>query len=285
MADDAIGESVLIRFDGLDAEKHELEMSALADSLRGLSRIIGVCGNFAATQRYVQHKDAMAVRVVARAPEAHCFEMWAAVQWAAQNPLISTTVGGLFVTLVTYVFKRAAGQREEMRHLKAALDTAIKELGSRDQSTVDRLLDTVDKMADALRPSAKQAVTPIGASASSLTIGSSVDPSRRLVLGIAEKNAITSETPAEVDVERDYTVLITELDMETGACRVAFPDDLENRIGGTITDPSVRLPNNAYALSMAAVTPLMVRAKATLKDGNIDKLFISDAPSGASASG
>jgi hypothetical protein len=64
-------------------------MSALADSLKGFSRIIGVAGNFAATQRYVQHKDAFAVRVVARPPEAHCFEMIAWVRWASENPLIS----------------------------------------------------------------------------------------------------------------------------------------------------------------------------------------------------
>jgi hypothetical protein len=277
MADDAIGEPILIRFDGLDADKHEIEMSALADSLGGIARIIAVSGNFAATMKFVQHKDAMAVRVVARPPEAHCFEMWATVKWASEHPLIATTVGGLFVVLVSYIFKRAAGQREEMRHLREALDAAIKELGTRDQQTVDRLLTTVDKMADALRPAAKQAVKPIGTTARSLTIGS-VDRSKGVTLDAADKAAITADdAESEVDVERTYFVKITELDMESGACRVAFPgDDGNARISGRITDPAFSVPNNPYALAMASVTTLGVRAKAMIKDGQIDKLFISN---------
>ena len=63
---DALGEPVLIRYEGLDADSHEIEIAAFADSLKGLSRIIGVAGNFAATQKFVQHKDALSVRVVAQ---------------------------------------------------------------------------------------------------------------------------------------------------------------------------------------------------------------------------
>src|SRR6185295_16526572 len=115
-------------------------------------------GNFAAKQKFTQHRDALAVRVVVQPTEAHCFEILACVKWAAENPLISTTVGGLAVTLISFIFAWASGRREEMKQLRGALDTAIKELGAKDQATVDRLLDTVDRMAEALRPAARQAV-------------------------------------------------------------------------------------------------------------------------------
>ena len=141
-----------------------------------------MAGNFAATEKYVQHKDAFSVKVVAKPPEAHCFEMVAFVKWAAEQPLISGTTAGLLVALITYIFKRAAGQREEMRAIKDSLDKAIRELGTRDQSQVDRLLATIDKMADALKPAAKQAVAPIGQTARTLTVGS-VDRSRTITLG------------------------------------------------------------------------------------------------------
>jgi hypothetical protein len=68
----SIFDPILIRYDGLDATQHEIEISALGESLRGLSRVIGVAANFAATQRYVQHKDALSVRVVARRSCAAC---------------------------------------------------------------------------------------------------------------------------------------------------------------------------------------------------------------------
>ncbi len=48
-----IDEPIRIRYDGLDATNHELELGSLAESLRGLSRIISVTGNFVATGRYV----------------------------------------------------------------------------------------------------------------------------------------------------------------------------------------------------------------------------------------
>lgn len=270
-----IFDPVLIRYDGLDATRDEIELGALGESLRGLSRIIGVAANFAATQRFVQHKDALQVRVIARPPEAHCFELVAWVRWAAENPLISTVVGGLLATLVTYIFKRAAGQKEEMRHLRESLEVAIRELGTRDTAVVGRLLETVDKMADALRPAARQAVTPVGETAGTLTIG---DPSKgpAAVIGRAERDAIMAPDEVEVEPEKDFTVIIKELDTDTGGCRVVFPDDADQRYRGEITDPLVLKPNNPYALALASQRPIIVRAKAVTKDGALERLFISD---------
>jgi hypothetical protein len=276
MTGDVLGEPIRIRFEGRDADNHELEMSALADSLKGLARIIGVTSNFAATNKYVQHKDALAVRVVARPPESHCFEVWAWVQWAGQNSLIATIIGGLTVTLIAYVFKRAAGQREEMRHLKGALDLAIKELGTRDQAVVDRLLGTIDKMADALKPAARQAIAPLGETADTLTVDD-VRHERAVVIGAAEKAAILAEEGVEVGDQRTYHVIITELDMESGSCRVYLTNEPDAPYQGKITDPAFSAPNNRYVMAMAGKTAIDVKAKPTLKEGTIKQLFISDA--------
>lgn len=273
---DFIDKPILIRFDGLDADEHEIDLGLLAESLKGLSRIIGVAGNFAATGHYVQHKDALDVRVVALPAEGHCFELWAAVKTLSENPLISTVIGGLTVTLVTYIIAKAAGQREEMKQLRGALDTAIKELGHRDDALVSRLSQTIEKMADALRPSVKQAVAPIGKTARTLTIGDS-EGGPRAVVGPAEKEAIMQTEEAEVQPEANYDVRITELDMETGSCKLSLPDDPEERHKGVIIDPAFSVPNNAYALAMAARKEITVRAKAIIKNGELEKLFISDA--------
>jgi len=60
-------------------------------------------------------------------------------------------------------------------------------------------------------------------SAATLSIGnphSKTGPS--VTLGAAEKAAITAESATEVGDEQAYTVLITELDMESGNCKVVF---------------------------------------------------------------
>jgi hypothetical protein len=267
-------EPIVVRYDGLDADRHEMEMSALADSLRGLSRIIGVCGNLAVTHRYAQHKDAWSIRVVVRPPEAHCFELWAYLQTASQNPYVSGTAAGLTVTLIGYVFSVLAGRREEMRQLRGALDTAIRELGTRDNSVVERLLATIDRMAEGLLPSAKQAVSPIGETASTISVANR-SGTRRTVLGPSEKAAITAETPTEVGEEHIYTLTISELDLDNGKCKIRLQDDPLVRFDGRIMDPVINLPNNDYAVAMAAHKALTVRGKPTLKDGEIQEIFIS----------
>ncbi|GGE18293.1 hypothetical protein GCM10011390_41830 [Aureimonas endophytica] len=272
---DQIGDGLLIRYDGLDAANHEIELGSLAESLKGLSRIIGVTGNFVATERFVQHRDAMSVKVVVRPPEAHCFEVMAYVKWAAENPLISGTLATLLAGLITYIFKRAAGQREEMRAIKDSLDKAIQALGHRDQNQIDRMMDTIDRLADALRPAARQAVAPIGNTAASLTVGNA-DRTESVTIGAAERDAILSDSEIDVGDERDFRVMISELDMETGACRVSLADDLETRIGARITDPAFAQANNPYVSAMASRRPIGVRAKPTLRDGVIERLFISD---------
>ena len=272
-----LGGPIVIRFDGLDAARHEIELGALAEALRGLSRIIGVAGNFAATQRFVQHKDALAVRVVTRAPERGCFEISVWLEWASQNSLIASTTSGLTVLLIGFIFKRAAGQREEMRQLRGALETAIKELGTRDQSVVDRLLTTVDRMADALRPAARQAVAPIGETAAKMTISSADAGSPTVALGSAEKAAISSEEEIEIGPEASYRVRVIELDVELGGCRLIPVGEPEERIPGKITDPALSVPNNIYGLALASQAPITVRAKPALRDGEILRLYISDA--------
>jgi hypothetical protein len=275
MGDALIETPVIIRFDGLDAAHHEIEIQAFAKSIKGFGRIIAVAANFAATENFVQHKDAMDVRVVVRPPEPNCVTMAAIVQWVEASPLLTNVVGGLLVILIGYIFARNANQKQEMKHLHGALETAIKELGNRDQRVVDRLLGTVDKMADALKPAAREAVNPIGRSVQKVTISNTEAPSP-VVLGTAERDAIESRTPAEIKPERSLEVLFTEMNLDKRSARVAITDEPDIRVAAEISDPVVSEPNNPYALAFASQQPIMVRAKAVMKGGKLDKLHISD---------
>lgn len=269
------GEAIIIRFDGLEAEGHKIDMNLLADSMKGLARIVGVSGNFAATGKVVYHRDAFSLKVLASPPESHCFEFLVWLKWINENPLITTIAGGMVVSLVAYICKKAAGDKEEMKQLRGALDEAIRELGHRDESVVNRLLTTIDRMADSLRPAVKQAVAPLGETASKLTISDQAR-SRGISLGSAEKAAILSDAPIEVGKEEAYLLRITELDMETGSCKVALATEEENRVSAKITDPVFSLPNNVYVLAMATQNYITVKAKPTLRDGELERLFISD---------
>jgi hypothetical protein len=272
----SFGHVIIIRYDGLDAERHEIDMALFTDSIHGLARIIGVAGNFAATEKVILQKNAFVIKAVISTPQSHCFEISVWLKWINENPLITTVVGGLVVTLAAYICKKAAGDREEMRHLRGALDIAIRELGHRDESVVDRLLATIDKMADSLRPSARQAVAPIGQTARTFTIKSRDSAVAGGTFDAADKEAILSESPIEVGQEGVYAVRFTEMDVETGSCKVALDPITTERVSAKITDPDFLVANNKYVLALAAQATIKVTAKPTIRDGEMEKLFISN---------
>lgn len=272
----AFEEPLIIRYDGMDAKRHELELSSLAESIKGFSRIISVAANFAATEKFVKHKDAMDVKLLASAPKAACFEIPIVIAWVSQNAIASTVVGGLTVTLVSYIFKRLAKDKAEMKELRGALETAIRELGNRDQAVVDRLLTTIDNMADSLKPAAKQALSPIGKSASTVSVTSNSTVQKARIIGIAERDAIEAKDPPEYTEETVFKIKLHEMNKDHDTCKVSFEDEPDARVVAAITDPVINSTNNVYVTAFAADSFISVRAKAAIRDGVIEKLYISD---------
>lgn len=270
----ALGGPIVIRYDGLDAEKHTIELIAFGESIKGLGRIISVAGNFAATQKFIQHQDALEVRVVALPPESHCFEISAILQWVNQSTLGATIVGGLTVSLVSYIFAKLSRNKAEMKELRGALDLAIREIGNKDQKVIDRLLDTVDRMADSLKPAAKQAVAPIGRTASTLVVQGAGAPS--FPVGVAERDAIEATEPPDISDEGVFRVRFHEMNIDSGGGKVSFSDDPDGRTSAVITDPLATTPNNPYAVAFASHAEMSVKGKIASRDGKAEKIYISD---------
>lgn len=270
-----IGTPIFIRYDGLDADAHVVEISDLATSLKGLGRILTVVGTFAVNQKLMERSSARPVRIVAGPPRDGCVTFQLAMTWLDQHQFIGATVSGMAVLLVGYVFKRAAGQKEEMKHLREALEVAIRELGHRDEPIIARLLDTVDRMADVLKPAARQAVAPVGRTAGTLTVGEGGSAGRQVVVDKAERDAIDAASPIEIGPEETIGFLFTEMNLDSRTCKVST--DLANpaRYAADITDPEILTPHNAYADAFAAQRMLTVRAKPTLRDGAVERWYIS----------
>ena len=271
------GTAIIFRYDGLDADNHVVEISDLAASLRGLGRILSVAGTFVANEKLVEKSKARPVRVMVGPPRDGCVVVEAALAWMDQHSFVSGFGSGLLVNLVAYIFARAAGQKEEMKHLAASLETAIRELGHRDDKVVEALVSTINRMADILKPAAKQAVTPVGRSAGTLTIGEKGGLGGGVTIDKATRDAIYAVDPPQIGDEQQLTVEFVEMNLDSRSCRVvlAGDDDRDQRIAAEITDPEFLVPNNAYAMAFAAKSPLVVRAKPTMRNGEIERLYIS----------
>lgn len=270
-----------IRYEGGDAEKHIIEMPALAESLDGFSRIYAVVGHFVATGEYAKQMQALSAKTYAQEPQAKCFSVGGALAWAATNGIFQGMAGVVFASVVSYVYSRNSGNQEEMRHLRELFE---KQLGF-NQKVSERMMDTVDRLADALQPSVKKSVAPIGQTCERIDLYSNGVKSSSI--DAADKEAILSEKETQILPEKEYSVIISEMDRIKRTCKVSFtgPDSEENveedgsvrRIAGEITDPVATLDDNPYLRAFASGKAVRIKAKAMLREGLIMKLFISDA--------
>ena len=263
---------ISIRYEGGDASAHTIDLHQLGQSLQGFARILAVCAHLAETGSYNKQFESLSVRVMA-APvqEHHCYEVLAWVQKVSTNlGLLSGLGTAAVVGLVGYVFNYRKGQ--EMKHLSEALKQSL----GQNAVIQERLLGTIERMAEALQASAKQALSPVGRSVENISLRPAGGDDDTVVLDSQTKEALLADQSSITSV-RPFSGVISELDMLSGACKVSLDGDAENRIAAEIRDPLFRMPNNPYATAMAGLRPIQFFAKALLNaDGEVVRLFISD---------
>jgi hypothetical protein len=156
-------------------------------------------------------------------------------------------------------------------------EAAIKENGQTSRAAIDGMKRAVELIAAAGKAPARDFVAPIGASCETAQIGASGAG----VLAVDEtmKQAILEPDQIEISELRAYTVLISELDMLAASCKAQIQgdEDADRRVPCEINDPAAKLANNPYAAAMKEQRWLKVVAKAQIGDGDIVKLYISDA--------
>ena len=273
-----------LRYDGLDAEKHEIELSSLGESLKGFSKILATAGTFALTQKYSRSTSTQEVKIYATEARANCFSLDTIMNFISQSQLFSGSAGAILGALVPYIFAKNSQKKEEMKYLKEALEKAIEALGNKDKDTISGLISVIDKMASELRPSVRQAVSPIGTTCNkiSVTPGNGFKPA---VIDEQDKAVIDQLDDDEVLVLREYRIFLTEFDAHRMTAKVIIEgDDSDKRISAQISDPSASKADNPYLISLSRFlstglsheSAVKVTAKAAVRKGAISKLFIVD---------
>ncbi|MBF6637009.1 hypothetical protein LLS47_24195 [Rouxiella badensis] len=273
-----------LRYDGLDAEKHEIELASLGESLKGFSKILATAGTFALTQKYSKNVAGQEVKIYAKEARANCFSLDTVMNFITQSQLFSGSAGAILGALIPYIFAKNAQKKEEMKYLKDALEKAIEALGNKDKGTIEGLIAVIDKMAGELRPSVRQAVSPIGITCNkiSVTSGHGFTPA---VIDEKDKEIIDQLDDDEVLGLREYRVFLTEFDAHRMTAKVIIEgDDSDKRISAQISDPSASKSENPYLISLSrflsfgfdSSAAVKVTAKASVRKGAISKLFIVD---------
>ena len=281
-------DSLLIRYEGKDADRHVIDMMALGESMQGFGRIYSVVGHFVATGSYAKQWQALEVRAFATEPKAKCFQLAVELQSVMQSQLMSGLAGSIITAIVSYIVARNSNKGEEMKHLRELLEKQLDSQTGRNDKTTDRLLLTIEKLAESLRSSLKQAVSPVGQTCRSIDIIPSPESGAQPIsIDQATKDAILADDDdAELTGLKSFVVIITEMDRERGTAKVRLlgqdgepeaDDDGTSRVNAKITDPAFESSANVYIQHFASGEKLEVRGKASIKEGVIRQLYLSDA--------
>ncbi len=277
---------ISLRYDGKDALNHEIDLNCLGESLKGFSKVLSTAASFSATQKYSKYINYQEVKVYAREAKANCFTLDAALNFVTQNQLFSGIAATILGAILQYIFARNSNKKDEMKALQQSLEKAIEALGNKDAGTIDKLIAVIDRMAVELRPSVRQAVSPIGNTCDEISIATNVDGCL-LKVNEHDKAEIDKLDDDEVIGLREYRAfLLTEFDAHNMTAKIILEgDDSNRRIASEISDPSASKKNNPYINALGSYistkgdpsSVFTITAKATVKKGQINRLFIVDA--------
>ena len=266
--------TIPIRYDGLDAEQHKIDLMLLGESIQGIGRVLATVGHFAVTGQYAKQKQALDVKVYVCEPRANCFSITAVLEFAKEQQLLQGGIGTIIGVLLAWLFNRSRNSQEEMKAIKDSLDKALLALAGQNQQLVQPLLGTIERLADSLQPSIRAAVAPVGRSCDAMKIGDAAPIDR------VAAESIRAATVGELTAEKTWSIRISELDLESATAKIRLEDgealDDDSRIKGKITDPAFGQTDNPYVRAFSRREPLTVHAKAAVRDGVIETLYISN---------
>jgi len=267
-----------ITYTGLYADAHLVDAQQLGKSLIGVSKIANSICHFYFYEQVTHDPRLYEIRFYAGPARANgqIQEIFAIMNNGVLPLFSAAVIGGakVFIEHATkYVIKRLSGQKSEAT---VALEkmAEVAERAQKAQMQHTRWLQkNMEQLIAANRNSLREVPEPVGKSVRKMRVGP-----KDAAVEIDEPTAevLRSKDPMEVGEMKEYVVTLEGLFKTNGACKVK----LENGIivAGKITDPVLDQPgSNIYTQALDRTERLRVVAKPTMKDGEINRLFISNA--------
>src|SRR6266540_657045 len=213
---------IILRYQGLDAERHVIDLGQLGQSIQGASQLLGSAGHLVVTGQYAKRSHALSVRVLAGTARESSWELPAILMSIAPAilPVFPTIaeIGKKAATtattrIVNYALKKLAGNKSEAEMAFGLVEKAMAEVGQ----TSRHAMDVVERIATNNRPAARLFVVPIGESCTHVCLGETVDGAEPI--DKAMRDAIEAPEPVEISPSGTYRVLISEIDLINRSCK------------------------------------------------------------------
>lgn len=272
---------IVLRYEGRDAERHLLDLAQLGQSIQGASKILAAGGHLVRTGSYVKRQEATTVRVLAGQPQGHCYEItaWITTIMPVVVPILPEIsdfargkAGNAVEAIFNYVIAKLAGKKDHAAMAYELAQKSLAETGQTSRAAIEAMRD----VAIAYKPAARQFVAPIGESCEYALVGRPENGA--IPIDRNMRAAIEATDPVEIGPEAMYEVLITEIDLQNKTCKFSLPEDTDptHRHSGAILDPVILNAKNPYSSALNNRIWIRVRGKPELKNGALERVFISN---------
>ena len=220
----------------------------------------------------------------AKEPKAGSYELWAILKdmpWllpVVQEFVVSGGVDAIY-RFSSFVFSQLGGRKGDAQmHLNAMLELNRQHLEARNQSDQEwraTLLEVVDRLA----PAARQAVKPMGNSASEMTLE---HQERRLLTKIDEPmaDAIRSKEDDEVGDMEEMRLKVDGIIHHSRQLKIISPENEKKFITAEVRDPVFDQVPNVYSEAAANKGEVTVKVKPVYRNSELLKVYIMDLSDG-----
>jgi hypothetical protein len=274
-----------IKFDGLDAANHVVDMRLLGKSLQGYDRIISD-GIILFTQKRLPRRGERApILIKAQAPKEGSQDIFAILQENASVlpfgwQILTDGTSNFIWHWVSFVLERIGGRKADSeRHLEAMLEIIKTHSAERAQSEERWLAhdaawrDQLFELVNRLIPAAGQAVAPVGTSASHTGFKAGSSPMTMVDQAMAD--AIRSK--GELDISEMQTITLkTEGFRDHDKKLFIVNPEADGFLSAIVNDPLFIEETNPYIEAAARKGEIQVKAKLARRAGQLERIYILD---------
>lgn len=283
----------LVTFTGLYADDNIIEVQQLGRSLHGLSKLANGITQFYLNGSVIRDSRLFTVRVYTGPPQKNgvALELVAIMQ-SGQLPLYAPILLQMAENFLPKIWRAVVEialnqSSNEERMLDAIIDLAqrhdefAREVHAGHMRDKTWLQDHISQITEASRQALADTAAPVGRSCRR----EQVYPQDLDGVNIDEAVAQSLKSKGEIQVEeaRQMTLVMHAVNVDTGSGRAEVVGE-PGLLSIKITDPALAVPENVYTQSLDRQVPITATAKPTIRDGAINRLYISDArmvPNGA----
>ena len=288
----AIVRPFLVRYEGRDADNGILESTSLSESIAGASGLYNAVAHYCVFGTIPRGRYRKRLTCYARAAQPGSWDQaWEIITNAAE---VSAALG-LTDPVVGYAFERVVDYMKMMWVSPRRSSSIAKEgadgLGSGinifiqapstlnlnvDNGKAQYLQNSLPILAQETRHHGKKLVSPVGKSCDRII---QFPNSMSSSISDLEAQIIRRIQGEKLEEMQEYFVnRINGIDLKSGRCdlEVVIEDNTVSVLG-KITDPSLQTPNNVYTKAVNDHSGCLVQAKAVRIDGELKRLYISDA--------